>query len=264
MIALIDYGISNLRSVQKAFEHLGAPVTLTREPDQVMGADKLILPGVGAFSAGMDGLRQRLLIEPIKRQVQAGVPLIGICLGMQLLFGESEEVAQGAQPEPSASAPSADEDLLKKVPLPTASERLKEEVALVQPVQSGPSKFKETLDTTPPVKKKEIDTARKETSRATSDASMAMQTRPSPGSPSAKGGFTLNVASFKEKEKAERYKDELRRQRIEAFDWAIYIPRLGTWYRVSVGNFSTREHAELFARKLEQRLKIKGIISQAP
>jgi len=100
MIALIDYGISNLRSVQKAFEHLGAPVTLTSEPDQVMSADKLILPGVGAFSAGMDGLRQRLLIEPIKRKVQAGVPLIGICLGMQLLFGESEEVAQGAQPEP--------------------------------------------------------------------------------------------------------------------------------------------------------------------
>ena len=59
MIALIDYGISNLRSVQKAFEHLGAPVTLTSEPDQVMSADKLILPGVGAFTAGMDGLRQR-------------------------------------------------------------------------------------------------------------------------------------------------------------------------------------------------------------
>jgi cell division septation protein DedD len=171
---------------------------------------------------------------------------------------------QGAQPEPSASAPSADEDLLKKLPLPPASERLKEEVALVQPVQSGPSDFKDTFDTAPPVEKKEIDTARKETSRATSAASMVMQTRTSPGSSSAEGGFTLNVASFKEKEKAERYKDELRRQRIEAFDWAINIPRQGTWYRVSVGNFSTREHAELFARKLEQRLKIKGIVSQAP
>ena len=100
MIALIDYGISNLRSVQKAFEHLGAQVTLTSEPGQVIRADKLILPGVGAFSAGMDGLRLRHLIEPIQQQVQAGVPLIGICLGMQLLFRESEEVAQGAPPEP--------------------------------------------------------------------------------------------------------------------------------------------------------------------
>ena len=99
-IALIDYGISNLRSVQKALEYLGAQVTLTSEPGQVMRADKLILPGVGAFPAGMDGLRQRRLIEPIRQRVQAGVPLIGICLGMQLLFRESEEVAQGAPPEP--------------------------------------------------------------------------------------------------------------------------------------------------------------------
>jgi glutamine amidotransferase len=103
MIALIDYGISNLRSVQKAFEHLDARVTLTSEPDQVMRADKLILPGVGAFCAGMDGLRQRGLMEPIKQTVQAGVPLIGICLGMQLLFDESEEVGQGLPPAPGLS-----------------------------------------------------------------------------------------------------------------------------------------------------------------
>jgi glutamine amidotransferase len=103
MIALIDYGISNLRSVQKAFEHLGAPVTLTNTPDQVRRADKLILPGVGAFAAGMDGLRQRGLIEPIRQRVQDGVPLIGVCLGMQLLFDESEEVEPGAQPEPGLS-----------------------------------------------------------------------------------------------------------------------------------------------------------------
>lgn len=99
MIALIDYGISNLRSVQKAFEHLGSEVTLTSDPDQVMQADKLILPGVGAFSAGMAGLRQRSLIEPIKRRVRQGAPLIGICLGMQLLFDESQEVGQGLPPE---------------------------------------------------------------------------------------------------------------------------------------------------------------------
>jgi len=99
MIALIDYGMSNLRSAQKAFEYLGASVMLTSDPDQVMRAEKLVLPGVGAFSAGMEGLRQRGLIEPIKRRVQAGVPLIGICLGMQLLFDESEEVGQGFEPK---------------------------------------------------------------------------------------------------------------------------------------------------------------------
>ena len=99
MIALIDYGLGNLRSVQKAFEHLGVPVTLTQDPEQVANADKLILPGVGAFSAGMEGLRQRGLIEPIRQAVQAGAPFIGICLGMQLLFDESEEVGQGFQPE---------------------------------------------------------------------------------------------------------------------------------------------------------------------
>jgi glutamine amidotransferase len=99
MIALIDYGLGNLRSVQKAFEHLSVPVTLTQDPEQVIRAEKLILPGVGAFSAGMEGLRQRSLVEPIKQAVKAGVPFIGICLGMQLLFGESEEVGQGFQPE---------------------------------------------------------------------------------------------------------------------------------------------------------------------
>jgi len=98
MIALIDYGLGNLRSVQKAFEHLGAQVTLTGDPELVARADKLVLPGVGAFSAGMEGLRQRGLIEPIYQAVRAGVPLLGICLGMQLLFDESEEVGYGFKP----------------------------------------------------------------------------------------------------------------------------------------------------------------------
>jgi glutamine amidotransferase len=99
MIALIDYGISNLRSVQKAFEHLGTEASLTSDPEAVMRADKLVLPGVGAFIAGMQGLRRRGLIEPVKQRVRAGVPLIGICLGMQLLFDESDEVEPGASPE---------------------------------------------------------------------------------------------------------------------------------------------------------------------
>jgi imidazole glycerol-phosphate synthase subunit HisH len=94
MIALIDYGISNLRSVQKAFEHLDTVVTLVDTPDRLAQADRLILPGVGAFPAGMRGLRERGLIEPIKQAVREGKPLIGICLGMQLLFETSDEMGE--------------------------------------------------------------------------------------------------------------------------------------------------------------------------
>lgn len=91
-ITMIDYGIGNLRSVQKALEHVGATVQLSDDPAQIAAAQKLILPGVGAFGAGMDALRQRRLMEPIKAAVGDGTPLLGICLGMQLLFDESEEL----------------------------------------------------------------------------------------------------------------------------------------------------------------------------
>jgi len=94
MIALIDYGISNLRSVQKAFEHLGTEVTLVDTPARLAQADRLILPGVGAFPAGMQGLRERGLIESIKQAARDGKPLIGICLGMQLLFESSDEMGE--------------------------------------------------------------------------------------------------------------------------------------------------------------------------
>jgi imidazole glycerol-phosphate synthase subunit HisH len=94
MIALIDYGISNLRSVQKAFEHLDTAVTLVDTPDGLAQADRLILPGVGAFPAGTKGLQERGLIEPIKRAAREGKPLIGICLGMQLLFEVSDEMGE--------------------------------------------------------------------------------------------------------------------------------------------------------------------------
>ncbi len=94
MIALIDYGISNLRSVQKAFEHLGAAVTLASAPAQLDEADRLILPGVGAFPAGMHGLRERGLIQAIRNAVREGKPLLGICLGMQLLFESSNEMGE--------------------------------------------------------------------------------------------------------------------------------------------------------------------------
>lgn len=95
-ITMIDYGIGNLRSVQKALEHVGAQVTLSDDAQVVRSAQKLVLPGVGAFGAGMAALQQRDLIEPICDAVAAGVPLLGICLGMQLLFDDSEELGAHA------------------------------------------------------------------------------------------------------------------------------------------------------------------------
>jgi len=91
-ITIIDYGASNIRSVQKAFEYTGAKTQLTADPGVVRRADKLVLPGVGAFGAGMDGLRRRDLPAAIHEAVRRGVPFLGVCVGMQLLFAESEEM----------------------------------------------------------------------------------------------------------------------------------------------------------------------------
>ena len=92
MITMIDYGASNIRSAQKAFEYIGAEITLTEDPDVVRQADKLVLPGVGAFGSGMAGLRQRSLSDAIHEAVQRGIPFLGICVGMQLMFDESNEM----------------------------------------------------------------------------------------------------------------------------------------------------------------------------
>lgn len=119
MIAVVDYGLGNLRSVSKALLAACAPeanrgaggdngyssgkpgpqnessrvvsVLITSDPDQIQAAEKVVLPGVGAFSEGMAGLRSRGLIEPVQAAAAAGKPLLGICLGMQLLFEVSEE-----------------------------------------------------------------------------------------------------------------------------------------------------------------------------
>lgn len=92
VITMIDYGGSNLRSVQKAFEAVGAPVLVADDPAQVARAERLVLPGVGAFGAGVDALRARGLDEAAQACVRRGGMLLGICLGMQLLFDESEEM----------------------------------------------------------------------------------------------------------------------------------------------------------------------------
>jgi len=91
MITIIDYGMGNLRSVQKGFEKVGFAAKVTDNAEEVTKAEKLVLPGVGAFKDCMDNLREGGFIEPIRRHVTAGKPFLGICLGLQLLFSESEE-----------------------------------------------------------------------------------------------------------------------------------------------------------------------------
>ncbi|HKY70284.1 MAG TPA: imidazole glycerol phosphate synthase subunit HisH, partial [Nitrospira sp.] len=91
MIAIVDYGMGNLRSVSKAFEAVGHRALVTRDPIAIKNASHLVLPGVGAFGDCMANLERFNLIEPIRSTIQAGKPFLGICLGLQLLFTESEE-----------------------------------------------------------------------------------------------------------------------------------------------------------------------------
>ncbi len=86
MLAIIDYQMGNLRSVQKGFERVGANAAIINEPEQIRAASKIVLPGVGAFGDAITELRRRNLVEPICEAIQAGKPFLGICLGLQLLF----------------------------------------------------------------------------------------------------------------------------------------------------------------------------------
>jgi glutamine amidotransferase len=93
MLAVIDYGAGNLRSVLHALNALGAEsIRVVRTPHELRGADKIILPGVGAFGAGMNALRDQGLVGPLRDAAFAGTPLFGICLGMQFLFETSDEM----------------------------------------------------------------------------------------------------------------------------------------------------------------------------
>ena len=96
MLAIIDNPPRNTYNVEKAFAYLGVQATLTADPAKILASDGLILPGVGAFNAAMTNLKQRGLVEPIKEAVKKGTPLLGICLGMQMLFDYSTEYGQTA------------------------------------------------------------------------------------------------------------------------------------------------------------------------
>ncbi len=91
MIAIIDYDAGNLKSVEKALIHLGEEAIITRDKQQIMNADKVILPGVGSFGDAMSKLHHYQLVETIKEVVSKGTPFLGICLGLQLLFERSDE-----------------------------------------------------------------------------------------------------------------------------------------------------------------------------
>ena len=91
MIAIIDYGMGNLRSVQKAFEFLGFEAIITQEPKDILKADKVVLPGVGAFCDAISTIKEKKLDEVIFEVVKQNKPLLGICIGMQLMFDKSYE-----------------------------------------------------------------------------------------------------------------------------------------------------------------------------
>jgi imidazole glycerol-phosphate synthase subunit HisH len=91
-IAILDYGVGNLRSVEKALEHVGATATISADPAEVQAADGVILPGVGAFPKAMERIRERGLDQLVAERHEAGTPILGICLGLQLLFESTTEL----------------------------------------------------------------------------------------------------------------------------------------------------------------------------
>ena len=91
MIAIIDYGAGNLQSVKKALDFIGAESVITDNPETINACDKILLPGVGSFGDAMDSMTQKGLVETVKENAMSGKPFLGICLGLQLLFEESEE-----------------------------------------------------------------------------------------------------------------------------------------------------------------------------
>ena len=94
MIAIVDYGVGNIFSLYSSLKYIGAEAALTSDPEEIRAADKIILPGVGAFGDAAEKLRQTGLADVVLEQAKAGKPLLGICLGMQLLFEKSYEYGE--------------------------------------------------------------------------------------------------------------------------------------------------------------------------
>ncbi|MCP9451745.1 MAG: imidazole glycerol phosphate synthase subunit HisH [Nitrospira sp.] len=113
-VLVVDYGMGNLYSIGRALEHLGASVQISDTAESIEEADRLVLPGVGAFADGMRELERRGLIKPLKKYIASGRPLLGICLGMQLLFEASEEFGEhrglGLLPGRVVAVPETDVD----------------------------------------------------------------------------------------------------------------------------------------------------------
>jgi len=96
VIVIVDYGMGNLRSVQKALQRVGGEACVSDRPEDVARAERLVVPGVGAFGDAMRALEERGLVEPIREFVRRGRPVLGICLGLQIFFEESEETGAAA------------------------------------------------------------------------------------------------------------------------------------------------------------------------
>lgn len=138
-IVIIDYGMGNLRSVQKGFEWVGVEASVTRSKREISGASAIVLPGVGAFKDCMENLDKYGLVVPILRSIEKGKPYLGICLGLQILFSESEEFGHRRgldlikgkvvrfQPDPEHKVPHMGWNTIEK----------KREVPLLKGVKSG-------------------------------------------------------------------------------------------------------------------------------
>jgi len=138
-IVIIDYGMGNLRNVQKGFERIGLEAKLTRNKKEIEKASGVVLPGVGAFKDCMENLKKYGLIEPLLKSIQKGKPYLGICLGLQILFSESEEFGshQGLglikgkvvkfRPDPEHKVPHMGWNTVEK----------EKEVPLLQGIESG-------------------------------------------------------------------------------------------------------------------------------
>lgn len=119
-VHIVDYGVGNIHSVVRAFEKAGGEAVLTHDPEAILRADRLVLPGVGAFGACVEMLNASQLVEPVKAFARSGRPFFGICVGMQLLFDFSEEFGRhpglGLIPGHVAPIPTSDASGARKVP----------------------------------------------------------------------------------------------------------------------------------------------------